>query len=97
LRIAKNIKPISYLKSHASEVLRSVTAGKNPLLITHHGEVKLVVQDIEGYEEMRESLALLKILALGEEDRRAGRWKPLKRTFADLRKRIGKSKFRNPA
>jgi prevent-host-death family protein len=97
LRIAKNVKPISYLKSHAAEVLRSVTAGKKPLLITHHGEVKLVVQDIEGYEEMRESLALLKILALGEEDRKAGRWKPVKKAIGDLRKRIAKSKFQDPA
>ena len=92
MRIAQNTKPISYLKSHLSEVLRTVNLKKNPLLITHHGEVKLVIQDIGSYEAMRDSLALLKILALGNESRRAGKSKSITKAFADLRKRIKKER-----
>jgi len=88
LKLTKNVKPMSYLKSHTSDVLRTVTSEKKPLLISHHGEVKMVIQDIGSFEEMRDSLALLKILALGEESRRAGRSKPLKKAFADLRRRL---------
>ena len=74
--------------SHTAEVLRSVTGDKEPLLITHHGEVKLVIQDISEYEAAQETLALLKILALGEESRKKGRAKPVKKAFEGLRKRI---------
>ena len=88
MKLSRNVKPISYLKSHTAEVLRSVTATKEPLLVTHHGEVKLVVQDIEAYEAMQESLALLKILALGEESRKKGKHKSVKKAFADVRRRI---------
>ena len=88
MKLSRNVKPISYLKSHTADVLRSVTTDKEPLLITHHGEVKLVVQDIGEYEAMQDSLAMLKILALGEKSRKDGRSKTVRRAFADLRKRI---------
>ena len=88
MKLSRNVKPISYLKSHTAEVLRTITSEKEPLLITHHGEVKLVIQDISEYEAEQESLALLKILALGEESRKQGKSKPAKKVFAELRKRI---------
>ncbi len=88
MKLSRNVKPISYLKSHTSEVLRAIANDKEPLLITHHGEVKLVIQDISEYEAEQESLALLKILALGEESRKKGKSKPAKKVFAELRKRI---------
>ena len=88
MKLSRNVKPISYLKSHTADVLRSVAADKEPLLITHHGEIKLVVQDIGEYEAMQDSLAMLKILALGEKSRKDGRSKTVRRAFADLRKRI---------
>ena len=90
MKIARKVKPISYLKSHTAEVLRSVSGEKSPMLITHRGEVKLVIQDIGGFEAMRETLALLKILAIGERSRKAGRSKPLAKAFAEVRRRIAK-------
>ena len=87
MKLSRNVKPISYLKSHTAEVLRTITSNKEPVLITHHGEVKLVIQDISEYEAEQESLALLKILALGEESRKKGKSKPVKKVFANLRKR----------
>lgn len=88
MKLTRNVKPISYLKSHTSEVLRTIAKEKKPLLITHHGEVKLVIQDIAQYEAMMDSLALLKILSLGEKSRRAGKPKTVRKAFRDARKRI---------
>ena len=65
MKLSSQIKPISYLKSHAAEVARTIGELKQPLIITQNGEAKLVVQDIESFEETQDTMALLKILALG--------------------------------
>ena len=71
------ISPISYLKANAAEVLEELQAGRQPLVITQNGEAKAVIQDVAGFEETQESLALLKILALGDEQVAQGKVKPL--------------------
>ena len=65
MRLSKQIKPISYLKAHATEIIRNLADEGNPLIITQNGEAKVVIQDIESYEETQDTIALLKILALG--------------------------------
>ena len=65
MTLASQIKPISYLKTHASEIVRNLAKQQGPLIITQNGEAKAVVQDIASYEQTQETLALLKILALG--------------------------------
>ena len=44
--IARQIKPISYLKSHAAEIARHLGDSAEPLVITQNGEAKMVVQEI---------------------------------------------------
>ena len=68
MKLASQIKPISYLKAHAAEVVRQRNEQKQSMIITQNGEAKIVVQDIEGYELTKETLALLKILALGDRE-----------------------------
>jgi prevent-host-death family protein len=63
--LSRQIKPISYLKAHASEIVRNIAKQQEPMIITQNGEAKAVVQDIESYEQTQETMALLKILALG--------------------------------
>ena len=63
--LSSRIKPISYLKSHAAEIIRNIGKNREPIIITQNGEAKAVVQDIESYEQAQETTALLKILALG--------------------------------
>jgi prevent-host-death family protein len=63
--LSNQIKPISYLKAHASEIVRNIGKQQEPLIITQNGEAKAVVHDIESYEQTQETMALLKILALG--------------------------------
>lgn len=65
MKLSHRIKPISYLKSHTAEIARTIGEQDGPLYITQNGEAKLVVQDVDSYEQTLETLALLKILALG--------------------------------
>jgi prevent-host-death family protein len=67
------IKPISYLKANAAEVLLHLTECREPMVITQNGEAKAVIQDVASYEKTQETLALLKILAMGQADVDAGR------------------------
>lgn len=67
MSLSSRIKPISYLKAHAAEIVRNLGREGQPLIITQNGEARVVIQDIGSYEQTQETLALLKILALGVE------------------------------
>ncbi len=88
MKLSESVKPISYLKSHTAEALRNVSEGRQTMVITQHGEAKAVLQNIAGYEETQESLALLKMLAQSSKSIQEGRVKPVKKAFADVRKHI---------
>jgi prevent-host-death family protein len=63
-----NIKPISYLKSDAARIVTELADSRQPMIITQNGEARLVVQDIASYERQQQTTALLKILALGQQE-----------------------------
>lgn len=63
MKYSSQIKPISYLKSHTTEIIKELTETRKPLLITRNGEAELVVMDVKRFEESEETLALLKIMA----------------------------------
>lgn len=85
MRYSSQVKPISYLKANAAEVLSHLADQREPLIITQNGEAKAVLQDIASFEETQETLALLKILALGNQDVAAGKIKPVADVIARLR------------
>jgi prevent-host-death family protein len=87
MRNTTQVKPNSYLKAHAAEVLEHLAAEREPLVITQNGEAKAVLQDVASFEETQETLALLKILALGHKDVDAGRVRPVADVVARLRAR----------
>lgn len=87
MRYSSRIKPIGYLKANAAEVLRRLTEQREPLIITQNGEAVAVLQDVASFEETQETLALLKILALGNRDVAAGKTKPVGDVVARLRAR----------
>ena len=72
MRYSTQVKPISYLKANAAEVLEKLAENRQPLIITQNGEAKAVMQDLATYENTQETLALLKILALGQREVEAG-------------------------
>ncbi len=88
MRYSTQIKPISYLKANAAEVLQDLSDRRQPMVITQNGEAKAVLQDVASYEETQETLAMLKILALGNQQLAQGRVKPL----ADVAKRLRAAK-----
>ncbi len=85
MRYSSQVKPISYLKANAAGVLARLAEGREPLVITQNGEAKAVIQDVASYEETQETLALLKILALGNAQIDADNVKPVGEVVARLR------------
>jgi prevent-host-death family protein len=85
MKLSDRIKPISYLKAHAPEVIQGLREGQEPFIITVNGEAKAVLQDIDSYEQTQETLALLKILALSHRDVEAGEVTPVDEAFAEIR------------
>jgi len=89
MKLSSQIKPISYLKAHAAEIVRNLGEQREPLVITQNGEAKVVMQDIESYEQTQETMALLKILALGTRQIEEGKVQPAEDVIKRLRERRG--------
>jgi prevent-host-death family protein len=87
MKLSSQIKPISYLKAHAAEIVRTLGDQGAPLVITQNGEAKVALQDIDSYEQTQETLALLKILALGTRQIEAGNVEPVADVIERLRDR----------
>ena len=85
MRYSTQIKPISYLKANAAEVLQVLEEQRRPMIITQNGEAKAVIQDVASYEETQETLALLKILALGSQQVERGDTTPISEIASRLR------------
>ncbi len=85
MKLSSQIKPISYLKAHAAEIVRNFGEQREPLIITQNGEAKVVMQDIESYEQTQETMALLKILALGNRQIEEGKVQPATDVIKHLR------------
>ncbi|MGE4267974.1 MAG: type II toxin-antitoxin system Phd/YefM family antitoxin [Deferribacterales bacterium] len=82
--IKNNIKPISYIKANAAEVLKQVNETRSPIVITQNGESKAVLMDAGSYQEMMDAMAMLKIIAMGEKDIAEGRVS----SHEDVKKRL---------
>jgi prevent-host-death family protein len=89
---AARIKPISYFKANAAEIIRELNEVGEPMIITQNGEAKAIVQDIVSYEKTQETLALLKILALGEQQVREGKTVPAAAAMRRFRERVKRAR-----
>ena len=87
MRYSTQVKSISHLKAKAAQVLRDLAERREPLIITQHGEAKAVIQDVASYEETQETLALLKVLALGQREVEEGKVRPLTEVVERIRAR----------
>ena len=72
MRYSTQVRPVSYLKANAADVLTDLNERREPVLITQNGQAKAVLVDVVSFEETQETLALLKILALGQREIEAG-------------------------
>lgn len=85
MRYSAQVKPISYLKANAAEILLDLAERREPMVITQNGEAKAVIQDVASFEETQETLALLKLLAIGNQDIDAGKTRPARAAVERLR------------
>ena len=88
MKISTDIKPVTYLKSRARDMLEQVNETHRPIIITQNGEPRAVLQDTESYDNMRNAIGLLKLISLGEEEIRKDQSKSQDDVFADLEKLI---------
>lgn len=72
MSLATQIKPISYLKSNAADIVKEFLINPESIIITQNGEAKMVVMDIGAYERQQEAMALLKLLSLGRKELQEG-------------------------
>ena len=85
MRLSTQIKPISYVKANAAQIIEELADGGEPIVVTQNGEAKAVVMSVSEYEQTQETLALLKILALAREDIQAGRTMPFREAIESVR------------
>jgi prevent-host-death family protein len=84
MKFSTQVKPVSYLKSNAAAIIKELTENREPMWITQNGEAKLVVMDVRSYEEQQATLALLKILALGNREIEQGKFRDVGDVFSEL-------------
>ena len=84
MKLSTQIKPISYLKSHTAEIVKTLTESREPMVITQNGEAKLVVMDVKSFEEQEDTMALLKLLAMGNSEIEEGKFRDAEDVFAEL-------------
>jgi prevent-host-death family protein len=86
MKLSTHIKPISYLKSNTAQIVKELTESREPMVITQNGEATLVVIDVKSYEERENTLALLKILAIGSRELEQGIYRDAEDVFASIDK-----------
>ncbi len=88
MNITSDIKPITYLKNRAADVLKQINETHRPVIITQNGEPRAVLQDPESYENMRNAIGILKLISQGEDDVKQGDVKSQENVFIDIEKRV---------
>lgn len=91
MNITSDIKPVTYLKLRAADLLRQINETRRPVIITQNGEPRAVLQDPESYENMRNAIGLLKLISAGEADIREGRTKLQEEVFGEIESSLKES------
>jgi len=84
MNISQDIKPVTYLKSRAADLLNQINETHRPVVITQNGEPRAVLQDPESYQNMRNAIGMLKLISQGEDEIRSGKSKSQQNVFKDI-------------
>jgi len=84
MNISTDIKPVTYLKSKAADLLKQINETHRPVIITQNGEPRAVLQDPKSYEDMRNAIGILKLISQGEEEIKNGKSKSQEEVFEDI-------------
>ena len=88
MHIIDDIKPVTYLKTKAADLLNQINTTRRPVIITQNGEPRAVLQDPKSYEDMRNAIGILKLISQGENDVRNGKLKSQEEVFSDIAKSL---------
>jgi len=94
MNLREDIRPISYIKTNAADMLKRVNDTHNPIVITQNGEAKAELMDTESYQDMRNSLGILKLLAEGEKDIENGNVYTQDEVFNEIEDQLLKMKLK---
>ena len=87
VNLKEDVKPISYIKTNAAEMMDYINNNKNPVIVTQHGEARGVFLDIESYQDMINALSLMKLLQFSEKAILEGKVYDNEEVFSELRKK----------
>ncbi len=87
MRIKEDIRPVTFMKTSAAELLRTLEENRRPVVITQNGAPKGVLLDVDSYERLRDASLMLKVVAQGEADFEGGRTVSQDEVFSTLRER----------
>ncbi|MBU1215762.1 type II toxin-antitoxin system Phd/YefM family antitoxin [bacterium] len=90
MQIVNDIKPVTYLKSRAADVLKHINETHRPMIITQNGEAKAVIQDPQSYEDMRNAISIMKLLSFAEEDIKNGNTHSEEDVFSSVEELLAK-------
>ncbi|MGR3292854.1 MAG: type II toxin-antitoxin system Phd/YefM family antitoxin [Candidatus Scalindua sp.] len=90
MKIATDIRPVSYLKSKSADLLKQINETHRPVIITQNGKPRAVLQDPKSYENMRNAIGILKLISQGEEDIKKGKNKKQNEVFEKLETLLAK-------
>ena len=93
MNLKEDIKPISYIKTNAAKILKQVNETHNPVIITQNGEAKAVLLDVESYQQMRDSIGILKILSQSERDIEKQELYPQEKVFSEIENKLRKKQM----
>jgi prevent-host-death family protein len=79
-----------YFKNNMAEILRRLNANQGTMIITQNGEAKAAIMDIQAYEDLQETLAMLEMVAQGNKSLAAGRYRPVDQVLKEFEERIEK-------
>lgn len=88
MNLTDDIQPVTYLKSHAAQLLEQINETHRPVIITQNGIARAILQDPQSYESMCNALTMLKLLVQGEADVRASRHVDQDEFFARVERRL---------
>ncbi len=92
MKIKEDIRPISYVKAHAADILIQVNKTRRPIFVTQNGEAKAVLLDSESYENMKNAIGLLKVISQSEKDVKNGRIIDQNDVFSRIENKLKKNK-----
>ncbi len=88
MNLETSIRPISYIKTNAAQMIQQINETRNPIVITQNGEAKGVLLDTRSYQEMVDALGMLKLISQSERALEAGRVASHRDVMAALRNRL---------